>query len=176
MVVIAKDVNNIARYLFTDAQGHLQIDVLSAPSTAVTGTFWQATQPVSGTFWQATQPVSGTFWQETQPVSGPYISETLVKKTLDWAGAITGSTIWDPTAGKKFVIVNIIISCSAACTVTLFDNTDTTANRILKGYFAENGGLVSNFSQPIISSTADNILKITTSAAGGSVTVFGYEV
>jgi hypothetical protein len=29
-------------------------------SVAVTGTFWQATQPVSGTFWQATQPVSGT--------------------------------------------------------------------------------------------------------------------
>jgi hypothetical protein len=27
-------------------------------SVAVTGTFWQATQPVSGTFWQATQPVS----------------------------------------------------------------------------------------------------------------------
>jgi hypothetical protein len=27
-------------------------------SIAVTGTFWQATQPVSGTFWQATQPVS----------------------------------------------------------------------------------------------------------------------
>jgi hypothetical protein len=54
-------------------------------SQAVTGTFWQATQPVSGpltdaqmraspvdvagTFWQATQPVSGTFWQATQPVS-----------------------------------------------------------------------------------------------------------
>lgn len=39
------------------------------PSLAVTGTFWQATQPVSGTFFQATQPVSGTFWQATQPVS-----------------------------------------------------------------------------------------------------------
>ena len=60
-------------------------------SVAVTGTFFQATQPVSGTvavsnasipvtdnggsltvdgvFWQATQPVSGTFWQATQPVS-----------------------------------------------------------------------------------------------------------
>ena len=57
--------------------------------TAVTGTFWQTTQPVSGTvgvsgsvavtgtFWQATQPVSiagsvavtGTFFQATQPVS-----------------------------------------------------------------------------------------------------------
>ncbi len=29
-------------------------------SIAVTGTFWQATQPVSGTFWQATQPISST--------------------------------------------------------------------------------------------------------------------
>lgn len=33
---------------------------LDSESVAVTGTFWQATQPVSGTFWQATQPVSGT--------------------------------------------------------------------------------------------------------------------
>jgi hypothetical protein len=54
-------------------------------TVAVSGTFWQATQPVSGTFWQATQPVSGTvavssvsgsvavtgtFWQATQPISG----------------------------------------------------------------------------------------------------------
>jgi hypothetical protein len=65
--------------------------VLVGGSIPVTGTFWQATQPVSiagtvavslasttitgsvavtGTFWQATQPVSGTFWQATQPISG----------------------------------------------------------------------------------------------------------
>lgn len=49
--------------------GTFAVQVSSAPTTAVTGTFWQATQPVSGTFWQATQPVSGTFWQATQPVS-----------------------------------------------------------------------------------------------------------
>jgi len=36
----------------------LPVSLASAPTTAVTGTFWQATQPVSGTFWQATQPVS----------------------------------------------------------------------------------------------------------------------
>lgn len=44
---------------------------------AVTGTFFQTTQPVSiaaavavtGTFFQTTQPVSGTFFQATQPVS-----------------------------------------------------------------------------------------------------------
>lgn len=46
----------------------LHVNVQNA-SLAVTGTFWQATQPVSGTFWQATQPVSGTFWQATQPIS-----------------------------------------------------------------------------------------------------------
>lgn len=65
------------------------VSLAIAPSTPVTGTFWQTTQPVSlatapstpvtGTFWQATQPVSlatapstpvtGTFWQATQPVS-----------------------------------------------------------------------------------------------------------
>lgn len=37
--------------------GTLKVD----PGTvAVTGTFWQTTQPVSGTFWQTTQPVSCT--------------------------------------------------------------------------------------------------------------------
>lgn len=57
--------------------GVFAVQVTSAPTTAVTGTFWQATQPVSGTFFQATQPVSiasavavtGTFFQATQPVS-----------------------------------------------------------------------------------------------------------
>ena len=65
-----------------DASGNLK--VLAVPSgtytvagtVAVTGTFWQATQPVSGTFWQAVQPVSGTFWQATQPVSGTFWQAT----------------------------------------------------------------------------------------------------
>ena len=70
----------------TNANG-LLVDVSRVVgNVAVTGTFFQATQPVSGpltdaqlravavpvsgTFFQATQPVSGTFWQATQPVSG----------------------------------------------------------------------------------------------------------
>lgn len=75
----------------------------------VSGTFWQATQPVSiaasvavtGTFWQATQPVSGslgrswtlsnvtdsiavsgTFWQATQPVSIASMPSTPVTGTF----------------------------------------------------------------------------------------------
>lgn len=44
----------------TDNSGSITVDgtVGISGSVAVTGTFWQATQPVSGTFWQATQPVS----------------------------------------------------------------------------------------------------------------------
>lgn len=50
------------------ADGH-NVTVDNA-SLAVTGSFYQATQPVSGTFWQATQPVSGSFYQALQPVEG----------------------------------------------------------------------------------------------------------
>jgi hypothetical protein len=82
--------------------GHVTVD---NASLAVTGTFWQTTQPVSGTFWQTTQPVSlatntpdvtdrsarllghvtvdnasiavtGSFWQATQPVSGTFWQAT----------------------------------------------------------------------------------------------------
>lgn len=51
------------------APQHVIVDSATLGTVAVSGTFWQATQPVSGTFWQATQPVSGTFFQATQPVS-----------------------------------------------------------------------------------------------------------
>lgn len=50
------------------------VSIASMPSTPVTGTFWQATQPVSGPLTNAELrasaiPVSGTFFQATQPVS-----------------------------------------------------------------------------------------------------------
>jgi hypothetical protein len=60
------------------------VSLATAPTTPVTGTFWQATQPISGTVTANTGlsqpltdaqlratavPVSGTFYQVTQPVS-----------------------------------------------------------------------------------------------------------
>lgn len=79
----------------TDAQ-------LRASAVPVSGTFWQATQPVSiasmpstpvtGTFFQATQPVSiasmpstpvtGTFFQATQPVSSTQLPAALVQSGM----------------------------------------------------------------------------------------------
>lgn len=44
----AKDGSGTDYIPLLDTDGHLQIDVLSAPTTAVTGTFWQETQPISG--------------------------------------------------------------------------------------------------------------------------------
>ena len=64
---------------------------------AVTGTFWQATQPVSGTFWQATQPVSGTFWQGTQPVSLATAPTTPVTGTFWQATQPVSGTFWQAT-------------------------------------------------------------------------------
>lgn len=50
----------------SNAIGHVIVD--TAPTTAVTGTFWQSTQPVSLAS-APTTPVTGTFWQSTQPIS-----------------------------------------------------------------------------------------------------------
>lgn len=47
---------------------NLHITVDSIPTHGVTGTFWQATQPVSIAT-MPTTPVTGTFWQATQPIS-----------------------------------------------------------------------------------------------------------
>ena len=91
----------------------MPVSIATMPSTPVTGTFWQATQPVSGTvtignaslavtgtFFQATQPVSiatmpstpvtGTFWQATQPVS-------LASTTITGNVAITAASLPLPT-------------------------------------------------------------------------------
>jgi hypothetical protein len=60
--------------LSTDTAGNLRT-VLNAETSKVIGEVNQGTSPwvisgaVTGTFWQTTQPVSGTFYQTTQPAS-----------------------------------------------------------------------------------------------------------
>jgi len=101
---------------------------------------------------------------------------TLLHKTVDFSASETAQAIWTPASGKKFVITDIIISCSAAGTITVFDNTDNAANRVVKGYFAANGGLTHPYSKVFVSATANNVLKYTTgSGIAGSLTVWGYE-
>ena len=84
-------------------------------------------------------------------------------------------TLWDPTTGSKFVVTDMIVSVSSAATVTIFDGTDTTANRLAKASLAANGGFIHNFKIPFRSSTVDNLLKVTSTAATCYITVIGYE-
>jgi hypothetical protein len=79
---------------------------------AVTGTFWQATQPVSGTFWQSIQPVSGSvavsnfpasvavtgsFYQATQPVSGTFWQTTQPISIASMPSTPVTGTFWQTT-------------------------------------------------------------------------------
>jgi hypothetical protein len=73
---------------------------------AVTGTFWQATQPISSTqlpavldgsgflkvHEQGTVPVTGTFWQATQPISGA-VSFTAPQHVITDATSVTNATL-----------------------------------------------------------------------------------
>lgn len=104
--------------------------------------------------------------------------QTLVTKSVDIEASQTGTTIWDPTSGKKFVITDIHLSTSAAGLITIFDHTDDAANRVLKASSDGDGwGLEKAYKKPRISAAADNILKYTTgTVVAGYLTVQGYEV
>jgi len=101
------------------------------------------------------------------------VNYTIINKHVSSADATGGVTVWDPTAGKKFVVTDLIISTDTAMTVTVKDG----ATNIMVLYLAANGGAVSNFQTPLQSSTADNNLSVTASTSGNiAVTATGYEV
>jgi len=98
---------------------------------------------------------------------------TPVKKTGFYTTQQTDTILWDPTAGKKFVITDIVVSVGTAMAVHLEDGT----TKIWGWDFAAKGGCVINLQTPDASSTADNNLTITMSAAGiCNIKVLGYEV
>lgn len=123
------------------------VSIASMPSTPVTGTFWQATQPVSGsltcsvgtvpvtgTFWQATQPVSlasmpstpvtGTFWQATQPVS------IATAPALVASSAVIGHVINDASSA---VIGHVIADTGSTTAVTGTVTVGTHAVTVASG-------------------------------------------
>jgi hypothetical protein len=86
--------------------------VVNNASLAVTGTFWQATQPVSGTFWQTTQPISaaslplpsGAATAAKQPALGTAGSASADVLTVQGVGSMTalkvdGSGVTQPVSG-----------------------------------------------------------------------------
>lgn len=88
----------------------MQVDVLSMPSVAVTGTFYQVTQPVSGTFYQATQPISGTVISN--------VATTIVRKetSQDLSSAVLSYTT---NFAAKTRIKSIMLHASGNITETV---------------------------------------------------------
>ena len=108
----------------------------------------------------------------------------------EYTTAQTGTVLWTPTTGKKFAITDITISVGGTTSgiVTLFDAASATTTytagttpAIFRGTFAPsttaNPGVVKSFNVPYISTTANNVVHVTTSAA---MTVYiqlnGYEI
>ena len=97
----------------------------------------------------------------------------VMRKTIDAAG-VTASDVWTPATGKRIEIHDIFISCSSATTVTLFFDTDDVTNRVFKGYFGANQGVIISVTGTIFSSI-NSVLKITNVNPTISVTVVGLE-
>lgn len=148
---------------FTGTGTSLNVN-LTTSSVAVTGTFWQATQPVSGTvaatqsgtwniatvttltsitnavavtgtFYQATQPVSGTFWQATQPVS--------IAATVAVAGGKTNNS-----AAPGATNVGALVAVATTAVPTYTDTYNVALSTDLSGQLRIVGGKTNNAAAP----------------------------
>lgn len=84
--------------VWDSGNGKLKVDASNSTGVGVTGTFWQATQPVSIASMPST-PVTGTFWQATQPISNASLDvalSTLLKPADTLAKVSTVDTITNP--------------------------------------------------------------------------------
>ncbi len=154
------------------------VSVANFPSSqAVTGTFWQATQPVSGTFWPATQAVSGTFWQATQPVSiaaTVNVAGTFWQATQPVSGPLTDAQLRAtpvPVTGSfssapqpSTLCVTNTAAAAAACTLTL---------PLVAGQFHYLTSIkITRYATAAVTGTATPILVTSTNLPGNPVWTF----
>lgn len=109
---------------------------------------------------------------------------TPIRKDFTYSTTQTGTNIWTPASGKTFIITSYTIfgSGTTDATVTIYDQTDVTGNRMLVGFFdvtVNSPIAISSFMGdcPFISAAANNSLKLTTTASINLFGVFfGYEI
>lgn len=179
-VLIQGDDGTDRRAILVGTDGHVQVDVLSAPTTAVTNAgITTIAGAVAGTEMQvdvvAALPAGTNLLGKVGPGLPAY---TRVTASIDYTASQTAATVWDPAAGKKFVITDAIVSATGAGQLSIFDGTDSAENYLVELNLSVNGGWDHAFGcNHWASSTADNILKYTSGAgATGRITVHGYEI
>ncbi len=88
-------------------------------------------------------------------------------------GAI--ATVWTPAAGKKFRLMGMIISVSAAVSV-LFEDNGAGTTIVQLPVLAANTPYQFTFGNGILSAAANNVLKATSSGAANLIgTIYGTE-
>ncbi len=105
-----------------------------------------------------------------------------IHKNASYTDTQTNSVIWDVTSDKKFVITDLIITCSGNtdAQVKVFDETDSDGNYIFKGTIDVSNNKQFSFNHsfvtPFIADANNNSLKVTTSAGIDiDIVVHGYE-
>lgn len=88
------------------------------------------------------------------------------------------ATVLTPASGKKFVLLGGYISLSANASVLFEDNSAATANFIFRTpLLLANSPWFFDIGRPYVSSTADNVLKATSSASASMTgTLFYTEI
>jgi hypothetical protein len=115
--------------------------------------------------------------------------EQFVWKQVEATATQTGTTIWDPTAGKRIAVTGYEIgtggTTAALVTIWFGDNADTTFTQgtdqvLFRGTLTPTStstpGVISNLPHPVFCTTADRELHYTTSAGITIyITIYGYE-
>lgn len=152
-------------------------------SIAVTGSFYQATQPVSiasmpstpvtGSFYPATQPVSGTFWQATQPVSGTFWQTTQPISGTVTANAGSGTLAVSGTFWQATQPVSGTVTITPP---TLTKGTQGSTGLSIQDLKDAGRTTLAMTSEFTFAQTSETLLTMTLSSNSGATTTFSSRV
>lgn len=134
-------------------------------SVAVTGTFFQATQPVSIATMPST-PVTGTFWQATQPVS--FTQPALVAGAAV-IGAVTQSGTWN--VGSITTLPALVAGAALIGKVGIDQTTPGTTNAVVNTPATPTASIISSAATTnatSIKASAGTLYSITVSNVGAA--------
>lgn len=134
--------------------------------------------PLAGTtldYIPLTTDAYGQLWVRV----GEATDRVRISKRVAVTASATGTAVWTPTSGKRFVLTKLVVSAKTAGDIDLFDATDsgnTVVTPILS--LGAGGGYACDWQldKPYRSAAVNNVLKFTTGTViTGSIYVEGWE-